>query len=72
MDNEELNEPINIVIEKMDNTEALHGEWLKKTMPEDQLNSDYVKNMPTAYDMMNETLSKIENSFTSLAHCSTR
>ena len=58
--NEELNEPINIVIEKMDNTEALHGEWLKKTMPEDQLNSDYVKNMPTAYDMMNETLSKIE------------
>lgn len=58
--NEELNEPINIVIEKMDNTEALHGEWLKKTMPEDQLNSDYVKSMPTAYDMMNETLSKIE------------
>lgn len=58
--NEELNEPINIVIEKMDNTEALHGEWLKKTMPEDQLNLDYVKNMPTAYDMMNETLSKIE------------
>ena len=58
--NEELNEPINIVIEKMDNKEELHEEWLKKTMPEDQLNSDYVKNMPTAYDMMNETLSKIE------------
>ena len=57
--NEELNEPINIVIEKMDNKEELHEEWLKKTMPEDQLNSDYVKNMPTAYDMMNETLSKI-------------
>ena len=58
--NEELNEPINIVIEKMDNKEELHEEWLKKTMPEDQLNLDYVKNMPTAYDMMNETLSKIE------------
>ncbi|SKA70737.1 ABC-type multidrug transport system, permease component [Eubacterium uniforme] len=57
---EELNEPMNIVIEKMDNTEELHKEWLKKTMPEDQLNSDYVKSMPTAYDMMNDTLSKIE------------
>lgn len=42
--NEELNEPINIVIEKMDSTE----------------NTENVQNMPSVYDMMNEVFSELE------------